>query len=153
MATAAGKPTTSSQELLQELAARALEETTQREKLRAERAAAADAAVSAARARAAIIGLIVAIPVLIAVIAWDVTAAPASVVPDTPQEALKFVVREIEGYREDYSKLPDTLIEAGPFRDSEFTYTKKSADQYQVAVRKHGQTLTYDSQRPEPHHD
>jgi hypothetical protein len=125
-----------------ELAAEVSEETAQRQKLQAERAA---ETVPVTRSRVTLVAMLIAVPVLIGLIVMNFVVSPASVVPDSPQEALNFAIKQVENFREDYAKLPDTLTEAGPFTDGEFSYTKKPDGQYQLVVRKHGQVLTYDS--------
>jgi len=147
MTNAAGRPdvskdASSSQALLMALAAEVSEETAQRQKLQAERAA---AAVPITRSRITLAATLIAVPALIVLLVVNFVASPAPVVPDSPREALNFAIKQIENFREDYSRLPDTLIQAGPFSDREFSYTKKPDGQYQLVVRKHGEVLTYDS--------
>ncbi|HWW86537.1 MAG TPA: hypothetical protein VNZ26_23245 [Vicinamibacterales bacterium] len=140
----ASRDVSTSQALLMELAAEVSEETAQRQKLQAERAA---EIVPVTRSRITLVAMLIAVPVLIGLVVMSYVVSPASVVPDSPREALNFAIKQIENFREDYSKLPDTLIQAGPFTDAEFSYTKKPDGQYQLVVRKHGQVLTYDSPR------
>jgi hypothetical protein len=138
----ASKDVSSSQALLMELASEVSQENAQRQKLQAERAA---AAVPVTRSRITLGAMLIAVPALIVLLVMNFIVSPASVVPDSPREALNFAIKQIENFREDYSRLPDTLIEAGPFTDREFSYTRKPDGQYRLVVRKHGEVLTYDS--------
>lgn len=131
-----------SQALLMELAAQATQENAQQQQVRVEKATAAS---TITRAQYAWCGMLLVFPSLLMLLIYNFVSAPPSVVPAAPEAALDFVVKEIEGYRGDYSKLPETLIDAGPFGEDEFTYTRVSAEHYTVVVRKQGKTLTFDS--------
>jgi hypothetical protein len=109
---------------------------------------------------AALIALLVALPVLGILYATNIkglsladlfTPAPTpAVARQQAEQAVHLVVREIESFKKDYSELPYSLTEVGTPVDGDWSYTKTPGNQYQIALRFYGQVVTFDSRRAEP---
>jgi hypothetical protein len=138
-------------DLVMGLAQEVAEERAQRNKVsaeHAERAAAVDKWLT--RERGVLIALILAVPVLVALIVVGMQgpslgAMPPKPRPDQTQDVLNALVKDIESFRQDFAELPSSLAEVGIPRHGEWTYTKDSADHYRVVLRLNGQVLTFDS--------
>jgi hypothetical protein len=141
------------------LAAQVSEEVAHRAKVTAghvERQAKVDAWLS--KERAVLIALIVALPIfgilLVTLIqgrslAELLTPAPSPAIAlQQAQENVDAVVKRIESFRKDFSKLPDTLAVVGVPASGNWTYTTSSGDHYQVVLKLYGQVVTFDSRQP-----
>src|SRR6185295_5064919 len=99
--------------------------------------------------------LAVAVPVLALLVAINVFDVPIlDLLTPTPspavarrqsQEALDAMVKEIEGFREDYEELPERLAEVALPSQGTWTYSRTPGGHYQVALELHGQVVTFDS--------
>jgi hypothetical protein len=139
----------------EEILNQASQEVLERERQRAERKP-----VDATRAgqRAPLIGLIVAIPVLIVVVMASFTdwswrslfepQLPALVAREEAQKALNFLVLEVEGFRQDYHELPDTLADVGLPSHGSWSYSVKGDGRYSLAGNVYGQSVRFDSAAP-----
>jgi hypothetical protein len=147
------KPESSSREAdFQDILERASEETTHRAQVRAANASAVPAV---SRKRAVAGALAVAVPVLAIVLTVNLfgvslvemmTPAPSPAAGlRQAQDALDGMVKDIEGFREDYEELPERLAEvASPF-PGQWTYSTTPGGHYLVVLKMHGQVVTFDS--------
>lgn len=107
------------------------------------------------RQRAVVGALVLAVPLLATLLAVNVfgvslvdlmtpTPSPA-VARSLTQEALDAMVKDIEGFREDYSELPERLAEVAAPSRGQWTYTRRPGGHYQVVLAMYGEVLTFDS--------
>jgi hypothetical protein len=120
------------------------------------RAVAAAASAAAATKRRVVAGaLAVAVLVLAAVLSvnlLDVSLAelftadpPPEVARRQTQDALEAMVEGIEGFREDYAELPESLAEVASSSPGTWTYSRTPGGGYRVVLERHGQIATFDS--------
>ena len=146
-------PESSSREAdFQDILEQASEETAHRAQVRASNASAVPAV---SRKRAVAGALVVAVPVLAIVITVNLfgvsvvdmmTPAPSPAAGlRQAQDAVDGMVKDIEGFREDYEELPERLAEvAAPFH-GQWTYSTTPGGHYLVVLKMHGQVVTFDS--------
>jgi hypothetical protein len=99
------------------------------------------------------IALVVAVPVLAALVIWNVTStrlmAQRLILPTMSREdveaALKAVVEEIEAFKADYGELPASLAEIGLPPAGEWRYTRVADGRYRVDVTLGGHAVSADS--------
>jgi hypothetical protein len=109
------------------------------------------------RDRAARIGLAVAVPVLITVVginvagdtvrSWFEPRLSPSAAREQAQKSLDSIVQDIEAFREDYSELPESLVEAGMPPRGQWKYQVLDRGHYKIEGRLHGQVVSFDSTR------
>jgi len=107
------------------------------------------------RARTVRVALLIAVPVLAAVLlvnfAWQPLVAffepwpPPAAARVEAQTALDALVVDIEAFRKDYDHLPGTLIEVGVPPRGRWSYAGVSSDQYRVQGTLYGQSVSFDS--------
>jgi len=107
---------------------------------------------------ASLIGLVVAIPVLIVVLLPNFTdwswmsllepKLPAPVAREEAQKALDFLVIEVEGFRQDYHELPESLADVGLPSHGSWSYSVKGDGRYSLAGNVFGQSVRFDSAAP-----
>jgi hypothetical protein len=136
----------------EEVLHQASQEILERERQRAERKA-----VGAPRRGqgAALIGLIVAIPVLLVVMlpnftdwSWRSlfeTRPPAGVAREEAQKALNSLVGEVEGFRKDYHELPESLAEVGLPSRGRWKYSVTGDGRYTLTGSMYGQSVSFES--------
>jgi len=108
--------------------------------------------VISTRDRVVRIGLVVALPVLVMVTAWNVTGAAAIAAPliglrvsrADVEAALKAVVEDIEAFEADYGELPVNLAETGLPTGGEWRYTRLPDDRYRLVVQLGGHVVTFE---------
>lgn len=76
---------------------------------------------------------------------WAVPTPDRPVATRLAQEALDSVVKGVESYRSDYSRLPASLAAVGTPADGAWTYTPGGDRQYTITVKMLSQSLTFDS--------
>jgi hypothetical protein len=112
-------------------------------------------APAVSRARAVRVALLIAVPVLAAVLlvnfAWQPLVAffepwpaPAAARAEA-QTALDALVVDIEAFRKDYDHLPGTLIEIGVPPRGRWSYVGVSSAHYRVQGTLYGQSVSFDS--------
>jgi hypothetical protein len=97
------------------------------------------------------IGLFVAVPVLVAVLLWNVTGTPAAAArvigPTATREeveaAVRVVVDDIEAFDADYGELPMNLAEVGLPRRGDWRYTRLANRRYHLVVSLGGHVVTF----------
>ena len=109
------------------------------------------------RARAVRVALLIAVPVLAAVLlvnfAWQPLVAlfepwpPPAAARAQAQTALDALVLDIEAFRKDYGELPRTLVEIGVPPRGRWSYTGLGKSQYRVQGTLYGQAVSFDSNR------
>jgi hypothetical protein len=110
------------------------------------------------RARTVRVALLIAVPVLVAVLlvnfAWQPLVsffepwpAPA-IARDQAQTMLDGIVVDIEAFRKDYDHLPGTLIEVGVPPRGRWSYAGVSNTHYRVQGTLYGQSVSFDSSAP-----
>jgi hypothetical protein len=107
------------------------------------------------RARAVRVALLIAVPVLAAVLlvnfAWQPLVAffepwpPPVAARAQAQTALDALVVDIEAFRKDYDHLPGTLIEIGVPPRGRWSYAGVSNAHYRVQGTLYGQSVSFDS--------
>lgn len=115
----------------------AMEDLAQRNEARARRDA---EQVATSPDRYARIGLTITIPVLVAVLVWNLTSAPSMVArlmgPATSRQdaeiALKGVVDDIDAFVDDYGETPVSLAEIGLPTSGTWQYTRLAHDRYRL---------------------
>jgi len=105
-------------------------------------------------ARAARLGLLVALPVLVAVVLVNVwrpsllvmlaVTGSSTVIDSQVEEALRVVVDDIQSFHADYAELPDSLAELGLPTQGEWVYTKNPDGGYRLIVTLQGRVRTFD---------
>jgi hypothetical protein len=110
------------------------------------------------RARSVRVGLLIAVPVLAAVLlvnfAWQPLAAffepwpPPAAARVAAQAALDTLVGDVEAFRKDYDHLPGTLIEVGVPSRGRWSYTGVGSAHYRVQGTLYGQSVSFDSSAP-----
>lgn len=153
--TGAPTPTASVVTLAQGLAAQATSDMLRRTNQREEDAVIASAARPLTRRRVSVIALGTAAPALALLIAFtffpDALADALSPAP-TPEVAraqaqaeLDEVVREVEEFKADFSKLPETLVQVGAPAGGGWAFSKSAGDRYEVVRTLHGQVVSFHS--------
>ena len=109
---------------------------------------------------APLIGLIVAIPILIVVAmpnftdwSWRSlfeTRPPAAVAREEAQRALNSLVGAVEGFREDYHELPESLAEVGLPSRGRWKYSLSGDGRYTLTGSMYGQSVSFESPTPTP---
>jgi hypothetical protein len=148
-------PREQTQDALDDLVGLASRETIDRDHARAAVAALPPARARFTRERVCLIGLGLSAPILLVVLATNVfgislvdlvtPAPPPAIAREQAQETLDAVVKEIESFHHDYSKLPDVLAEVGVPARGVWAYSKKPGGRYQVVGQMYGQIVTFDS--------
>ena len=142
-------PSAKSRGLVEQAIDEAMEDLAQRNQARAQRDAARD---RSPRNRVIGIGLAIALPLLVAVVVWNVTGLPAIAAryvgsPATRQQveaAVQTVVDDIEAFVLDYGELPVSLAEIGLPTRGDWQYERISNDRYRLHVSLGGQVVSVD---------
>jgi type VI protein secretion system component VasF len=140
---------TKARRLAEEAIGEAMDDLAQRHEERARREA-ADRRWT--RDRVVRIGLIIAVPLLVAILVvtvWSPSLIAARLVGSTvPREqaeaVLREVVEDIQSFHEDYAELPVSLAEVGlPFQ-GDWRYTRITNDRYHLELSLGGHAVTFD---------
>ena len=110
-----------------------------------------------ARQRATLVGLCLAAPVLLGILAFNLagpaiaerlaTRPPPPVARQNADQTLRTLVAEIEAFREDYSELPQTIHEVGAPPQGTWRYEVVSSTGYRIHGSLQGQDVSFDSSR------
>ena len=139
---------------VQELAEEVRGETERRERVFAHRRTAPS---RKARDIWTLAALAVAIPVLAvlvvatvrgeSVLDWFTPAPTAVQARAQAQDAMNFVVAEIDGFKEDYGELPETLVQVAAPTRGQWQYTRETGGHYQVTYTLFGEVIVFDSRK------
>jgi hypothetical protein len=107
------------------------------------------------RERRALIALVVAAPILLAILAITFAGdalrslfesnPPAAVASQEAHKALDALVGEIEAFRKDYQELPESLVEIGVPPRGRWSYAVIGKTHYRVQGTLYGEAVGFDS--------